>query len=136
VIIYTAGSVLGFALSSFAGEYLPRLPFLAGAPLTAGASAPIAGLIGAIYHYGNRGGSSAARSYATSYITAMALYALFLPGIDNYAHIGGLAGGYLAAVSLDPLKPERVDHLAIALACIAASFLAVVASVFSILRLF
>src|SRR3954447_6943079 len=30
-IIYTAGSALGFALSSFAGAYLPRLPFLAGA---------------------------------------------------------------------------------------------------------
>jgi rhomboid protease GluP len=135
-IIYTAGSALGFALSSFAGAFLPRLPFLAGAPITAGASAPIAGLIGAIYHYGNRGGSSAARSYATSYITAMALYALFLPGIDNYAHIGGLAGGYLAGVYLDPLKPERVDHLVIAVACIGASLLAVVVSVFSILRLF
>jgi rhomboid protease GluP len=134
-IIYTAGSVLGFALSSFAGAYLPRLPFLAGAPLTAGASAPIAGLIGAIYHYGKRGGSSAARSYATSYIMAMALYALFLPGIDNYAHLGGLAGGYLAAVYLDPLKPERVDHIVIALICIAASLLAVVVSVVSILRL-
>ena len=136
VIIYTAGCVLGFALSSFAGAYLPRLPFLAGAPLTAGASAPIAGLIGAIYHYGKRGGSSMARSYATSYITAMVFYALFLPGIDNYAHAGGLAGGYLAAVYLDPLKPERADHMVIALGCIAASLLSIVVSVFSILRLF
>jgi rhomboid protease GluP len=114
---------------------LPRLPFLAGAPITAGASAPIAGLIGAIYHYGNRGGSSAARSYATSYITAMALYALFLPGIDNYAHIGGLAGGYLAAVYLDPLKPERADHMLIGLACVGASLLSVAVSILSILRL-
>ena len=58
-----------------------------------------------------------------------------MPGIDNYAHIGGLAGGYAAAVYLDPLTPERVDHLAIAVGCIAASLLAVAVSVFSILRL-
>jgi len=134
MIIYTAGSVAGFALSSFAGAYLPVLPFLAGAPITAGASAPIAGLIGAIYHYGNRGGSSMARSYATSYITAMVMYAFFLPGIDNYAHAGGLAGGYFAAVYLDPLKPERVDHLVAGILCVAASLLAVAASIITALR--
>ena len=134
-IIYTAGSVAGFALSSFAGAYLPPLLFLTGAPITAGASAPIAGLIGAIYHYGNRGGSTAARSYATSYILAMVMYALFLRGIDNYAHAGGLAGGYLAAVYLDPLKPERIGHLLFGLFCIAISLLAVLVSVLSIVRL-
>jgi rhomboid protease GluP len=135
VIIYTAGCVAGFALSSFAGAFLPRLPFLAGAPLTAGASAPIAGLIGAIYHYGNRGGSQAARTYATGYIISMAMYALFLRGIDNYAHLGGLAGGYLAAVYLDPLRPERVSHMLIAVLCIAATLLSVLVSVISLLGL-
>ena len=29
------------------------------------------------------------------------------------------AGGYLAAAMLDPLKPERIDHIVIALICIA-----------------
>ena len=40
VIIYTAGGVAGFALSSIAGAYFPSLPFLRGAGLTVGASAP------------------------------------------------------------------------------------------------
>jgi rhomboid protease GluP len=35
----------------------------------------------------------------------------------------------VAARILDPLKPERIDHIAIALACLAASVLAIVASV-------
>ena len=40
----------------------------------------------------------------------MLIIGFFMPGIDNYAHIGGFAGGYLAARVLDPLKPERIDH--------------------------
>ena len=41
---------------------------------------------------------------------------------------GGFAGGYLAARSLDPLKPERVDHIVIALVCLGASLLSIVVS--------
>ena len=36
---------------------------------------------------------------------------LILPRVDNAAHAGGFVGGYLAGIWLDPLKPERVDHL-------------------------
>ena len=46
-------------------------------------------------------------------------------GVDNFAHAGGFFGGYLAARFLDPLKPERIDHIVIAVICIAATFLAV-----------
>jgi membrane associated rhomboid family serine protease len=53
----------------------------------------------------------------------------FISGIDNYAHAGGFGGGYLAARVLDPLKPERIDHVAIAVGCLALSILSVVASV-------
>jgi hypothetical protein len=53
-----------------------------------------------------------------------------MPGIDNYAHAGGFGGGYLAGRLLDPLKPERIDHVLVAVGCLAASLLAVVVSVF------
>jgi len=129
VIIYTAGAAAGFALSSFAGEYLPNLLFLRGGQFTVGASAPIAGLIGAMLAYGHRTGSSAASSQASTYILMLVVYGFLLPGIDNYAHAGGLLGGYVAARSLDPMKPERVDHIVIALACLGASLLSIVASV-------
>ena len=42
----------------------------------------------------------------------MMLFGFLMPGIDNYAHAGGFGGGYLAARLLDPLKPERIDHIA------------------------
>ena len=52
-----------------------------------------------------------------------------MPGIDNYAHAGGFGGGYLASQMLDPLKPERIDHIAIALVCLGVSVIAVAVSV-------
>jgi rhomboid protease GluP len=135
VIVYTMGSIAGFALSSFAGAYLPPLPsaqlvLLSGSPFTVGASASIAGLIGAILFYGRRSGSGMARSYASRYVVMLVVIGFF-PGIDNYAHAGGFAGGYLTARFLDPLKPERVDHVAIAIGCLALSLLSVVYSVIS-----
>ena len=129
VIIYTAAGVCGFALSSFAGAYLPSIPLLRGSAYTLGASASIAGLIGAILYYGHRSGSSMARSYASSYIVMLIAMGFLMAGIDNHAHAGGFGGGYLAARMLDPLKPERIDHVAMALVCLAASLFSVVASV-------
>ena len=52
-----------------------------------------------------------------------------MPGIDNFAHLGGFCGGYLLARWLDPLKPEKLDHLLAALIGIGLSLAAVVASV-------
>lgn len=129
VIIYTAAGICGFALSSFAGAYLPSILFLRGSAYTLGASASIAGLIGAILYYGRRSGSSMARSYASSYVVMLIAMGFLMAGIDNYAHAGGFGGGYLAARMLDPLKPERIDHVAMALVCLAASILSVAASV-------
>ena len=70
-----------------------------------------------------------ARSYAMSNVMMLLLMGFFIPGIDNYAHMGGFGGGYLVARVLDPLKAERIDHLAIAVGLLAASILSVVVSV-------
>jgi len=131
VIIYTAGGVAGFALSVLWGLFLPPIPFVGGGQgITIGASACITGLLGAIYYYGHRSGSSQARAYATQSIIFVLIQGFFLQGIiNNFAHIGGFIGGYGASRLLDPLKPERVDHIVIALVCLAASLLAVVASI-------
>lgn len=129
VIIYTAAGVCGFALSSFASAFIPPILFLRGSSMTVGASASIAGLIGAVLYYGRRSGSSMARSYASTYVVMLIAMGFLMAGIDNYAHAGGFGGGYLAARLLDPLKPERIDHIAMALVCLAASILSVVVSV-------
>lgn len=128
IIIYTAGSVAGFTLSTLAGTFLGFMPWPLNPGLaTLGASASISGLLGAIMYFGRRGGSGMARHYASRYIVMLVIIGL-LPGIDNYAHAGGFGGGYLIARYLDPLKPERIDHIVIAVVCLAASLLAVVAS--------
>ena len=134
VIIYTAGSIVGFALSSCAAVFLPALPFLHGSAYTVGASASICGLIGALLYYGHRTGSAIVRSEATRFIIMIAVYGLIMPGIDNYAHAGGIGGGYLVAMLMDPMKPERGDHILVALICLALSIGSIVVSVFTVLQ--
>ena len=129
VIVYTVGGVVGFICSTIAGIVMPRLPFIGAGTLTVGASAPIFGLLGGLMYYSRRGGSSLMRSAVMSYVMSAAVMGLLLPGIDNWAHAGGFAGGYLAGIWLDPLKPERMDHMVIAAVCLILSGLAVIASV-------
>jgi rhomboid protease GluP len=130
VIIYIISGVCGFALSSFAGAYLTWIPifFLRGADITVGASAPIFGLLGAAVVYGRRTGSSHAAQMGLQYALILGVLGFIMPGTDNYAHLGGFAGGYLSGLVLDPMKRERVDHMMIALVMIAITFIALVAS--------
>ena len=135
VIIYTCSGVTGFALTTFAGEYLRwiPIPFLRGADISVGASAPIFGLLGAMVYDGRRTGSSVAAQTGIQYAVILGVFGLIFPGTDNYAHLGGYLGGYLTGMVLDPLKRERVDHMMIAFACLAATFLAMAASFIKIL---
>jgi rhomboid protease GluP len=127
VIIYTIASVSGFLLSSFLGAFA-AIPFFSGASYTLGASAPIFGLLGALVYYGRRGGSSLVGSQAMSYAVTMFVFGLIMPGIDNAAHLGGFAGGYLAGMWLDPLKKERMDHFVWAAVCLVATAAAIMTS--------
>ena len=134
VIVYTVAGVVGFFLSSLAGEFLGWMPilFLRGAGQTLGASASIFGLLGALVYYGQRSGSSMVHREAMGYAIALFVMGLILPGVDNYAHAGGFAGGYLAGAWLDPLKPERMDHFAGAAICIILTMLSIAASILTI----
>jgi membrane associated rhomboid family serine protease len=131
VIIYTIAGVVGFAASTCAGEYLwwMPIPFLRGGDWTLGASASIFGLLGSLVYYGKRGGSSLIHREAMANVAGLFIMGLILPGIDNYAHAGGFAGGYLAAMWLDPLKPERMDHFVGAALCIVLSALSIIVSI-------
>jgi membrane associated rhomboid family serine protease len=129
VIIYTIGGVVGFFVSSVAGLFLWWMPILPGAQSTLGASAAIFGLLGALVYYGRRSGSSMVHREAMSYAVALFVMGLILKGVDNYAHAGGFLGGYLAGAWLDPLKPERMDHLVGAAACIMLTALSIIASI-------
>jgi len=130
MIIYMVAGVTGFVLSSFVGAYFAFLPpLLRGARFTIGASASIFGLLGALVYYGRRGGSTAVGQQAWSWALILFLFGFLMPGIDNFAHLGGFLGGYGMARWLDPMRPERADHLVAALIGLGLSLLAIIMSV-------
>jgi membrane associated rhomboid family serine protease len=137
VIIYTIAGACGFLLTTLAAFFLGwmPIPFLRGSPLTVGASAPVFGLLGALVYYGRRGGSSMIRSEAMGYATTLFVMGFIIPGVDNYAHAGGFLGGYLTSLWLDPLKPERMDHLVLAAVCLILTALSIIASLVTALPL-
>jgi rhomboid protease GluP len=137
IVIYTVAAIVGFLTSSTAGLLLSGLPrMVRGADWTVGASASICGLVGALLCYGRRTGSSLISGQAKSFVVMLAFFGFIFPGVDNWAHLGGFGGGYLTARLLDPLRPERVDHVIAALACLALSGGAVLVSVVTGLRYF
>jgi rhomboid protease GluP len=145
VIVYVLSSVAGFALSSSAFllvYYVSAVaPWLGGGiewvmgvgAFTLGASAALMGLLGALIYYGHRSGSSEVGQWAWGYAIFFLVLGLAMRGTDNWAHLGGFVGGWLTGMILDPLKPERLDHLAIAVVLLLASAAAVVVSLITAL---
>jgi rhomboid protease GluP len=128
VVIYTVAGACGFLLSSLMGYVGPPIPFLRGARITIGASASVFGLLGALVHYGRTSGSSLIRGQATQYAVILFVFGLLMQGVDNFAHAGGFAGGYAVSALFNPLTRERGDHMVMAALCVAATLLAIVAS--------
>jgi len=126
IIIYTIAGITGFTASTLARVFVP---ILGGAGFTVGASAPIFGLLGALVYYGRRTGSSVVGDQAKSWAVMLFIFGFLLRGVDNWAHLGGFVGGYATAKFLDPLRPERVDHLIAALICLAVTAIAIVFSI-------
>jgi rhomboid protease GluP len=129
VIIYTIAGLVGFLFSSFAGLLFFLPFFLRGGIYSVGASAAIFGLLGALVYYGKRG-SSMVGDEAKRYAVMLFIFGFVMPGVDNWAHLGGFVGGYAAGKFLDPMTPERTDHLIAALFCLVITGIAVVVSVF------
>ena len=137
MIIYTVSAISGFGLSTLAGAFFGSMPsFLQGARFTIGASAPLFGLLGALVLYGRRSGSSYIRGQAFGNAAVLFIFGLVMQGVDNYAHLGGFAGGYLTARVLDPLRPERVQDQIAGVVCIGLSAASILASLFHGFNLF
>jgi len=129
VIIYTFAGVTGFLASTLFNQYLGFLPFIGGGGLTVGASASVCGLIGSLFYYGRRAGSSGVSEQAKQWGIMILIFGFLVHGIDNVAHIGGFAGGYICSKFLDPLQPERLDHFLGAIACIALTAISIAMSI-------
>lgn len=116
-IIYTVTGIVGFFVS-----------YVAGIPFTIGASAAVCGLIGAILYYGkSRGGyyGEAIYKQTMGWVIGLVLFGLFFPGINNWAHGGGLVAGIAAGFLLgySEKKRETLTHRALAWGCIGLTVL-------------
>ncbi len=92
------GNVRAFVIFMAAGIGGYLISNVAGGANTIGASGAIFGLMGALISYGRRTG----QSYVTSQLWMSAIFMFvmsFMMGghVNNWAHAGGFAGGYLAA---------------------------------------
>lgn len=88
IIFYFVSTVTGFAASSH----------IAGGHFSVGSSAGIFGLIGAMLAFGFTD-RSALGAQVKSLYTRWVIYGLvlsFIPGVDFWAHVGGIAGGFVA----------------------------------------
>ena len=126
-ILYVWTGVAGFFLS-----------WLAGVPFTLGASAAITGLIGAIVYYGkSRGGVYGEAIYrqAMGWIVGLVLFGLFLPGINNWAHGGGIVSG-IAIAFLVGYDEQRRETTFIRTIGTASILLTVVTLLWAVLQAF
>lgn len=101
--VYTLGGAAGFLAS-----------YLAGVSLTIGASAALCGLIGAALYYGrSRGGiyGQAVYRQMAGWIVGLLIIGL-MPGINNWAHGGGLLAGILMGwlLGYGERRPEGLVH--------------------------
>ncbi|MFH1020134.1 MAG: rhomboid family intramembrane serine protease [Pseudomonadota bacterium] len=115
--IYSLGGIGGFLLS-----------YLAGVPFTIGASAAVCALIGAALYYGkSRGGSYGQQVYQQVGGWAMSIFVfgLLVPGINNWAHGGGMAAGVLCGLLLgyQENRRESLSHRLLGGACAAGTIL-------------
>jgi rhomboid protease GluP len=85
IIIYTLSGMAGFWTS-----------YLAGVPLTIGASAAICGLMGAAMYYGKSRGGTYGRAVFRqigNWFAGIMIFGFLIPGIDNWGHVGGMVSG-------------------------------------------
>lgn len=115
IVIYIIGGIVGFFVS-----------YIAGVTFTIGASASICGLIGAILYYGkSRGGFYGEIIYrqAMGWVMGLVIFGILVPGINNWAHGGGLAAGLSLSfiMGYQEKKPEAMIHQILSVFCIFAT---------------
>lgn len=117
LIIYTLGSIAGFYVS-----------YLAGVPFTIGASAGLFAMIGAILYYAKSRGGAYGQMILRSiggWVIGLFIFGFIVPGINNWAHGGGLAGGIALAFWLGYEEKTRETwfHRTLANGCVAATLI-------------
>jgi rhomboid protease GluP len=114
IVIFTLSGVCGFILSSYMGN-----------ANTLGASGSIFGLLAAAIVYGRQRGSSLFTRQFLQWAVIMFVFGLVFPGVDNWAHAGGFAGGYVSALTFSRQgEHEGLGTYLLAAVCVLMTLLA------------
>jgi rhomboid protease GluP len=99
-VIFTIAGAIGFLVSNVAS----------GAP-SIGASGSIFGLLAALIVYGRKHGSSMMTAQLWQWAIVVFAMGFFMSGVNNWAHGGGFAGGWVAAELLGSEQDRRESPL-------------------------
>ena len=110
-VLFNLGGAFGFLVSNV----------MNGTP-TIGASGSIFGLLGALIVYGRRRGSSMMSQQLWQWAIVLFVFGFLMPGINNWAHAGGFAGGWGCAYLMGFIDEQREST---AMALLAFAFIGV-----------
>lgn len=105
LVLYVVTGAAGFVLSYFWHPYA----------ISVGASGSLCGLIGAMIAYGHRNRTRLGDSVKSMYLRwaiYILVFGLLVSGIDNAAHIGGLAAGVLFGLVVDDIPLLTKESIA------------------------
>ena len=108
-IIFSVGGAVGFLVSNL----------VSGNP-SIGASGAIFGLLAALIVYGRRAGSSMLSAQVWQWALIMFVMGFLMPSVNNWAHAGGFAGGWVAAQVMPIERGGREGRLAMIVALMLA----------------
>lgn len=123
LVIMTYGMHRMFAIYTISGISGFYLSYIAGVPVTIGASASLCGLIGATFFYGKTRGNQFAKAVfdtTSGWILSLVIFGIALPNINNWGHGGGFAAGLLLAwvMGYHENKAENLGHIILAGGCL------------------
>ena len=125
-VIFSIAGALGFLVSN-----------LASGAITIGASGSIFGLLAALIVYGRRHGHSMLTAQLWQWAIIIFVMGFVMRGVNNWAHAGGFAGGWITAEAMR-LSDERRESPAVqvlALALLVATAAGFVLSFVTVTRL-
>ena len=127
------GPARGFVIFSIAGAAGFLVSNLAAGTPTIGASGSIFGLLAALIVYGRRTGSHLMTQQLWQWAVVMFVMGFLMSAVNNWAHAGGFAGGWVTAEAMR-FSHEKRESLKVQLTALALIALTAVGFVLSFVR--
>jgi len=125
-VIFNVSGAIGFLVSNLA-SHSPSV----------GASGAIFGLLAALIVYGRRVGHAQLSSQVWQWALIMFVMGFIMPSVNNWAHAGGFAGGWLTAQAMRVSSERRESNavMILAFALLIATIAGVVLSFVNVTRI-